>query len=175
MIRGSGFNLFEITCIVGFVILFVVLPDIDLLGLCKHNNINNTGFALLLVLLAVAGIWLLKHSKILAILAFIIFFIVFKTQFRFVELFQDAGTARQDTQDAGTLDMNPLTAQETEIAKSFLIKQTEADPNKTKLEKEVIDGLINTYFAKSDKLKDLYNFDIASLVNTPLPAGSGSI
>ena len=140
IINGTKITIFELACVAGFVILFVLLPDIDLLGFCRQNNINNTGFALILVGLAVTGIWLLKHSKILAILAFIIFFIVFKTQFRFVELFEDAGQENNAREKL-------LTAQETEIAKSFLIKQTEADPNKTKLEKEVIDGLINTYFA----------------------------
>lgn len=143
--------------IVLFIIIFVNYPEIDMLGICKQYHINNITFSLFLIGLVLLGIWLIPHFKIIAMCIFILFFIIFKTQYMYVELFTDVQQPSQ------------LTSQETEVAKQFLIKQIESDPNKTNLEKAEIDNIISTYFNTSDKLKSLYDFNVAALVNNPLP------
>ena len=165
-------QIIEAICVIGFIIIFVKFPEMDLLAICKRYNITNTVFGFILVMLALFGIWVHRYSTIISVILFIVFFIVFKTRFTFIELFASgAGETPETTQSAPKL----LTAQEVETAKSFLIKQTAADPNKTPLEKSVIDDVINTYFSKSNKLRDLKDFNVASLVNNPLPGDSSIV
>lgn len=167
-------QIIEAICIIGFVIIFVKFPEMDLLAICKQYNITNTIFGAILVILALFGIWVHRYSTIISVILFIIFFIVFKTRFTFIELFASGGseiTVPETTQPAPKL----LTAQEIDTAKAFLIKQTAADPNKTPLEKSVIDDVINTYFSKSNKLRDLKDFNVATLVNNPLPGDSSIV
>ncbi len=171
----------ETISILIFVALFIKFPELDLLSICKRYNITNTSFGFILVVLALFGIWIHKYSNIISVIIFIIFFIIFKTRFTFIELFTDLPSNENQTDmitsstTTSTIPQNKLlTAQEIETAKAFLIKQTESDPNKTPLEKTVIDDIINTYFSKSNKLQELKDFNVATLVKNPLP-GDASI
>ena len=100
---------------------------------------------------------------------------IMRTRFNYIELFTNPieafGTEFSvDSQIPDTTATQPLlVAQELETVKDFLIKQIESDPNKTKLEKQVIDGIINQYFVKSDKLKQLSNFNVSAQVANPIP------
>jgi hypothetical protein len=98
-----------------------------------------------------------------------------RTRFNYIELFTNPPEAfgvefSVDSQVPDPTTTLPLlVAQDLATAQDFLVKQIQADPNKTKMEKQVIDGIINHYFVKSDKLKQLSNFNISAQVANPIP------
>jgi hypothetical protein len=152
-----------------FLYFFVCYPDMDLNSIARNIHINAPLFVFLLASAAGLGIWLSKYSRIIAGFIFIIVFMIFKTQLAFVEMFT-VDPAQEDSSTTPNEDITKaMTAQDIETAKQFLYKQVESDPNKTPLEKEVVNNLINTYFGKSDKLKDLMNFNVSALVANPIP------
>jgi hypothetical protein len=167
---------FELLLIFGFIILFCYFPDIDYLTLAKKYHINNTIFALFLIVLAGIGIYTLKINKGVSALVFIIFFMLMKTRFTYVELFGNQKSLESFVNEFSVSSQTPdpnateplLVAQELQKAQEFLKKQIQSDPNKTQMEKQVIDDIINHYFVKSDKLKQLSNFNIASQVANPI-------
>ena len=168
-------NVLELFSIVIFVVIFCTFPDIDYLTLANKYHINNTIFGLILLCIACVGIYMLRISKTIALLVFIIFFMIMRTRFKYIELFTGSREAfgsefSVDSQVPDTTATQPvLVAQELATAQDFLIKQIESDPNKTKMEKSVINNIINHYFVKSDKLKQLKNFNVSAQVANPIP------
>ena len=168
-------NVLEAISIITFITIFCTFADIDYLTLANKYHINNTIFGLILLCLACFGIYMLRHNKTISTLVFILFFMIMRTRFNYIELFTNPREAfgtefSVDSQEPDTTATQPLlVAQELETVKDFLIKQIESDPNKTKLEKQVIDDIINQYFIKSDKLKQLSNFNVSAQVANPIP------
>ncbi len=168
-------NVLELFSIITFVIIFCTFPDIDYLTLANKYHLNNTIFSLILLCIACAGIYMLRISKTIAVLVFIIFFMIMRTRFNYIELFTNPREAFEvefsvDSQVPDTTVTQPLlVAQDLKKAQDFLIKQIDSDPNKTKMEKSVINNIINHYFVKSDKLKQLRNFNVSAQVANPIP------
>lgn len=168
---------FELLFIFAFIILFCYFPEIDYLTLAKKYHINNTVFGVFLLILAGLGIYTLKINKTISVLVFILFFMLMRTRFTYVELFKNKDTKESFASEFSVSSQTPdptateplLVAQELQIAQEFLKKQIQADPNKTQMEKQVIDDIINNYFVKSDKLKQLSNFNISAQVSNPIP------
>jgi hypothetical protein len=165
---------FELLFIFVFVIIFCYFPDIDYLTLATKYHINNTIFGIFLLILAGLGIYTLKINKTVSVLVFILFFMLIRTRFTYVELFSNKESfASEFSVSSQTPDPNAteplLVAQELQKAQDFLKKQIQADPNKTQMEKQIIDDIINNYFVKSDKLKQLSNFNISAQVSNPIP------
>ncbi len=154
-----------------FVCLFVNLPDIDLNNIARYTGLNTRiSLYLAIIILCLIGGWLVKYSKIIAGYVYIIVFFLFNTQMRYIELFQDSGSASTvATLAAKTqLDKLELSAGDLALAEDFLIKQTAADPNRTDLEKQVISDLIKQYFLKSNKLTELRDFNDKVLQANPI-------
>lgn len=163
-------KLCELLCIVIFVIIFCTFTDIDYLTLANKYHITNTWFGIILVCFAGFGIYMLRVNKTISVLVFILFFMIMRTRFNYIELFISGSEFSVDSQTPDPTATQPLlVAQELDVAKDFLIKQTDADPNKTKMEKTVINEIINHYFVKSDKLKQLQNFNVSAQVANPIP------
>ena len=168
-------NIYNAICIIIFISIFCTFPDIDYLTLANKYHINNTIFGIIIVCLASLGIYLLKINKTIAVLVFILFFMIMRTRFNYIELFVNPREAfgtefsvdSQVPDPTATLPL--LVAQDLATAQDFLVKQIQADPNKTKMEKHVIDGIINHYFVKSDKLEQLSNFNVSAQVANPIP------
>jgi len=164
----------ELISIIIFISIFCTFPDIDYLTLANKYHINNTIFGIIIVCLASLGIYLLRINKTIAVLVFILFFMIMKTRFNYIELFvnppeafgTDFSVDSQEPDPTATLPL--LVAQDLATAQDFLVKQIQADPNKTKMEKQVIDGIINHYFVKSDKLEQLSNFNVSAQVANPI-------
>jgi hypothetical protein len=99
---------------------------------------------------------------------------IMQTRFNYIELFTDKIEGFGSEFSVGSQIPDPtatqplLVAQELATAQDFLIKQIESDPNKTKMEKSVINNIINHYFVKSDKLTQLQNFNISAQVANPI-------
>lgn len=167
-------TIYEYICIIIFIIIFCTFSDIDYLTLANKYHINNTFFGVILLCLACFGIYMLRINKMISVLVFILFFMIMRTRFNYIELFRNPresfGTEFSvDSQEPDPTATQPLlVAQELATAQDFLIKQIESDPNKTKMEKNVINGIINHYFVKSDKLKQLSNFNVSAQVANPI-------
>lgn len=162
--------------IIIFVAIICIFPDIDYLSLANKYHINNTIFGLLLLCLAGFGIYMLKHNKTLSTLTFIVFFMLMRTKFNYVELFENninnipVSEFNIDSTNTTIPQTRPLlTEEDLTVAQDFLLKQTQADPNKTPLEKQVINDIITHYFVKSDKLTQLRNFNVSAQVANPIP------
>lgn len=165
---------YESICIIIFIIIFCTFADIDYLTLANKYNINNTIYGVILLCIACFGIYMLRINKTIAVLIFILFFMIMRTRFNYIELFTNPQESfgsefSVDSQEPDSIATQPLlVAQELVTAQDFLIKQIESDPNKTKLEKNVINGIINHYFVNSDKLNQLSNFNVSAQVANPI-------
>lgn len=166
--------IYEYICIIIFIIIFCTFSDIDYLTLANKYHINNTIFGVILLCVACFGIYMLRINKTISILVFILFFMIMQTRFNYIELFTDKIEGFGSEFSVGSQIPDPtatqplLVAQELATAQDFLIKQIESDPNKTKMEKSVINNIINHYFVKSDKLTQLQNFNISAQVANPI-------
>jgi hypothetical protein len=66
------------------------------------------------------------------------------------------------------MDPLNLSTGDLSLAEDFLLKQTESDPNKTDLEKNVVSDIIRQYFVKSNKLVELRDFNDQALKANPI-------
>ena len=163
------------------------------LGLTERYQIYT-----LLICIAAVGIALFRYSRVIGGYVFILLFYVMNTQLRYIELFTTRGTSElftteqsaeptelftirktedplddfqninETTTTKPVMDQLNLSAGDLSLAEDFLLKQTEADPNKTDLEKNVVSDIIRQYFVKSNKLVELRDFNDRALKANPI-------
>jgi hypothetical protein len=155
------------------------MPDLDFgylamqLGLTERFQIYTV-----LICIAAVGIALFRYSRVIGGYVFILLFYVMNTQLRYIELFtirktEDPLDDFQNIDETTTTPIKPvdplnLSAGDLSLAEDFLLKQTEADPNKTDLEKNVVSDIIRQYFVKSNKLAELRDFNDRALKANPI-------
>lgn len=163
------------------------------LGLTERYHIYT-----LLICIAAVGIAIFRYSRVIGGYVFILLFYVMNTQLRYIELFTTRGTSElfttkksaeltelftirktedplddfqnvdETTTTTKPVDPLNLSAGDLSLAEDFLLKQTEADPNKTDLEKNVVSDIIRQYFVKSNKLVELRDFNDRALKANPI-------
>ena len=167
----------EILASLIFICTLVYMPDVDFghlamqLGLTERYQIYT-----LLICIAAVGIALFRYSRVIGGYVFILLFYVMNTQLRYIELFtirktEDPLDDFQNVDETTTtkpVDPLNLSAGDLSLAEDFLLKQTEADPNKTDLEKNVVSDIIRQYFVKSNKLVELRDFNDRALKANPI-------
>jgi hypothetical protein len=168
----------EILASLIFICTLVYMPDVDFghlamqLGLTERYQIYT-----LLICIAAVGIALFRYSRVIGGYVFILLFYVMNTQLRYIELFtirktedplDDFQNINETTTTTKPVDPLNLSAGDLSLAEDFLLKQTEADPNKTDLEKNVVSDIIRQYFVKSNKLVELRDFNDRALKANPI-------
>jgi hypothetical protein len=136
----------DIISIILFIILLIWYPDVNINDLLARSNIT-TSFqvTLILFILVIISIFVYCHiSKIIGGILFIVISIFLNTHFKYIEAFTNDTLTSNDELFSVT---------------NYLLKQIEADPNKTQLEKEVINDITTKYFINSDKLNTLTKFN----------------
>ena len=159
----KGKYLDVLLCIL-FVLFIVILPDINIQDQLNKIGIN-TSFKLylVLVLLSLGAMIIFCYSKISGGIIFICISLFLKTQFRYVETFQSLRLSVLRNNNNRVLPKNNLKTQ-TKNKKDFtveeyLLNQIVDDPNKTDLEKQIIQDITQKYFLNSDKLQKLTDFN----------------
>ena len=137
-----------------FLYMLYIFPDIRKFK--TTYKLSTTQTYLALIIICSIGIALLKYNNREG--GVIVFIIIYMLTSAYV-----------DTFELFTGEPANLTFTEKDNVKAFLIAQTQNDPNKTDMEKTVIESIINEYFSKSDKLTQLMDFNISAQVNNPLP------
>ncbi len=152
-------------CMICLLIIFYNEIKITIKEFIATHNLNSVHINIILILVGIFGIFAYrKYGEIAAnkfglMAYFIAFSILARTKF---ESFL--------TMTSSNVPDNPLIHQDIENAKALILQQVERDPNKTPLEKTVIESITNEYFGKSNKLEQLYNFDAnADTLNPVIP------
>lgn len=152
-----------IVCIL-FMVLLVILPDINIQDTLNIIGINTSfKLTLFLVLILMVALVLYCYSKIIGGIIFICVSLFLKTQFKYVEPFQPPIrlTVRKDD---NYRTLKKVIKPQNNIKRDFtveeyLLNQIADDPNKTDLEKKIIQDITQKYFLNSDKLQKLKDFN----------------
>tara|TARA_B100000242_G_scaffold267740_1_gene217386 strand:+ start:850 stop:1386 length:537 start_codon:yes stop_codon:yes gene_type:complete len=152
-----------IMCIL-FIVLLVILPDINIQDTLNKIGINTSfKLTLSLVLLLMVALVLYCYSKIIGSIIFICVSLFLKTQFKYVEAFQQP-IRLSLRKDSNTVfpkkEINKQTSNKKDFTvEEYLLNQIADDPNKTDLEKKIIQDITQKYFLNSDKLQKLTDFN----------------
>jgi len=169
-----------------FFILIIYLPDIDIQNALEKIGINNTfKLTIVLVLLLVLAMITYCYSKITGCVIFACTSLFLRTQFKYVEAYQEPVRLKRSTETTlkklnlvsdniilPKLDLpkfntpklsknnNTKNTKNKELTvEEYLLKQISDDPNKTNLEKQIIKDITQKYFLNSDKLQKLSSFN----------------
>lgn len=155
-----------------FICTLVNMPDVDFQHLATRLGLTDRfRIYAALILIAGVGMAIYRYSRVISGYVFILLFYVVNTQMRYRELFQtEADTTTTTTKPI--IDPLNLTSGDLSLAEDFLIKQTQSDPNKTQLEKNVVSDIIKQYFLKSNKLTELRDFNDRALQANPVAGAS---
>lgn len=155
----------DIISVILFFILIIYLPDIDIQKELENIGINTT-FKLTIVLVVLLSFAMLIYcySKITGCVIFACTTLFLRTQFTYVETFQESTRTRVKLKggyDNATIKNNKKKTkhQEELTVEEYLLNQISDDPNKTNLEKDLIKDITKKYFLNSDKLKKLTDFN----------------
>lgn len=153
-----------------FFILIIYLPDIDILTSLESIGINTTfKLTIVLVLLISLAMSTYCYSKITGSIIFACTSLFLRTQFKYVEAYQNSKILRLRTYN--NLPKNMIKSENDNIQKveltveEYLLKQISDDPNRTNLEKQIIKDITQKYFLNSDNLKKLTDFNEESEKN----------
>jgi hypothetical protein len=161
----------EILFSVLFICTLVNMPDTDFQQLANRLGLTDRfRIYAALILIACVGMAVYRYSRVISGYIFILLFYVVNTQMRYRELFQAETTTTTSTNPIK--DPLNLTPGDLSLAEDFLIKQTQSDPNKTQLEKNVVTDIIKQYFLKSNKLTELRDFNDRALQANPVAGAS---
>lgn len=145
-----------------FFILIIYLPDIDIQNALEQIGINTTfKLTLVLVLLLLLAMITYCYSKITGCVIFACTSLFLRTQFKYVEAYQNLIRLSVPTEPTPTkLNNNTENTKNKELTvEEYLLKQISDDPNKTNLEKQIIKDITQKYFLNSDKLQKLSSFN----------------
>lgn len=145
-----------------FFILIIYLPDIDIQNALEQIGINTTfKLTLVLVLLLLLAMITYCYSKITGCVIFACTSLFLRTQFKYVEAYQNLVRLSVSTEPTPTKSNNNTknTKNKELTVEEYLLKQISDDPNKTNLEKQIIKDITQKYFLNSDKLQKLSSFN----------------
>lgn len=163
----------DIIFIALFVLLLIKLPDIDIQEYLENLGINSS-FKLIfcLVVLLILTMIIICYSKIMGGILFICITLFLRTQFKYIEAFQKQGNNKSvvlNNQESfinsnnnnynKNNNYNSNSGDNNITVEKYLLNQIADDPNKTSLEKKIIQDITQKYFLESDKLQKLTDFN----------------
>ena len=146
------------------MIFLVILPDINIQDTLNKIGINTSfKLTLFLVLLLMVALVLYCYSKIVGGIIFICVSLFLKTQFKYVEAFQPPirlTVSKGSNKLFSKKNINKQNSNKKDFTvEEYLLNQIADDPNKTDLEKKIIQDITQKYFLNSDKLQKLNDFN----------------